>query len=174
MGPLRAPLPSTIIATDMSRKASTHISQSSNNPCCRGDYGHFESGFSLIELISVVVIIGVLSSIALPNFLNQTSKARGTECTAKATAILKQVAAEAVTSQSDANNLGAFLSNEETSGSNVCAFTFSNISNNIAVIDALGVGDLENKFDGNACVNINTGKISIKTSTANADAPECS
>jgi type IV pilus assembly protein PilA len=36
-------------------------------------------GFTLIELMITLIIVGVLSTIALPSFLNQTSKARGTE-----------------------------------------------------------------------------------------------
>jgi type IV pilus assembly protein PilA len=38
-----------------------------------------DSGFTLIELLVSIVIIGVLSAIALPGFLNQAAKARGSE-----------------------------------------------------------------------------------------------
>lgn len=38
-----------------------------------------DKGFTLIELLVVIIIIGVLSAIALPNFLNQTAKAKQSE-----------------------------------------------------------------------------------------------
>ena len=38
-----------------------------------------EKGFTLVELMIVIVIVGILSAVALPNFLSQTSKAKATE-----------------------------------------------------------------------------------------------
>ena len=51
-----------------------------------------EDGFTLIEILVVILIIGVLAAIAIPSFLNQTNKA--TDASAKELAHAAQVAAE--------------------------------------------------------------------------------
>ena len=79
-------------------------------------------GFTLVELMIVIVIVGILSSIALPSFLSQQNKAKLTEATTKMSAILKAAHAEyqfggksadAITSGSAAaaanNNSGRFI-----------------------------------------------------------------
>ena len=49
-----------------------------------------QKGFTLVELMIVVVIVGILSSIALPNFLNQTGKAKATEAKTLAASSAKE------------------------------------------------------------------------------------
>ena len=50
-----------------------------------------EKGFTLVELMIVIVIVGILSAVALPNFLSQTDKAKATEAKTVASSYLKQI-----------------------------------------------------------------------------------
>ena len=56
----------------------------------RQDLHSGSSGFTLVELMIVIVIVGILSAIALPNFLNQTKKAAATEAKQQTSSIFKQ------------------------------------------------------------------------------------
>ena len=49
-----------------------------------------QKGFTLVELMIAVVIVGILSAIALPNFLNQQSKAKAVCAEIQVSALAKK------------------------------------------------------------------------------------
>ena len=61
---------STTFQTQLLRQLSSKKANSKNI---------FQKGFTLVELMVVIVIVGVLSAVALPQFLNQSQKAKLTE-----------------------------------------------------------------------------------------------
>lgn len=48
-----------------------------------------DKGFTLVELLVVIVIIGILTAIALPSFLNQTAKAKQSEAKQNVSTVIK-------------------------------------------------------------------------------------
>jgi type IV pilus assembly protein PilA len=55
-----------------------------------------EKGFTLVELMIVIVIVGILSSVALPNFLGTKSKAEAGSLTGGLVGLAKECAANAI------------------------------------------------------------------------------
>ena len=132
-----------------------------------------QKGFTLVELMIVIVIVGILSAVALPNFLNQTSKAKGTECTTKLGAMLSQAGAEALSGDNtavDATMKGLATSN----GSDLCTFTSSTYAGGVYTASVVGAGDLASKYNANGCINPDTGKKDLKISATGTAAPAAS
>lgn len=66
---------------------------------------HSESGFTLVELLVVMLILGLLAAIAIPSFFNQRDKARDAD--AKSAARTAQTAMETYATDNQGSYAGA-------------------------------------------------------------------
>ena len=118
------------------------------------------------------MIVGVLSAVALPNFLNQTDKAKATECTTKLGSILSTAGAEALGDVGTAVAAAQALATAESGNSQYCTLAVVAPANNTTIITATVVAKngLSGKYSANGCVNYSNGKRDVKTGTAAAGA----
>ena len=136
-----------------------------------------QKGFTLVELMIVVVIVGILSGVALPSFLGQASKAKGVECTTAIGSILTKYTSDAAESKTQAETNAVALAATLTTNSDNCSIGVPEVAaNGVLSVSAVGKdgSDLEGEYFAEACLNIVDGLKDIDTSTEAIDtAPTC-
>lgn len=140
-----------------------------------------QKGFTLVELMVVIVIVGILSAVAIPNFLASTDKAKATEAKTQIASILKQGQAyyqenpTVLTASMDAAALtAAFKSPADDATKFNYAATFNSTSGVFTVTATANstFGTVPTVATIAGCVKIPTGKVEINTYFS-ATAPTC-
>jgi type IV pilus assembly protein PilA len=150
-----------------------------------------EEGFTLVELMIVIVIVGILSSVALPNFLSQQDKARATEGKQQISTVLKASYADYQANLRQADAEAAATAAIEVANANSENFTYDETPAGMLfgfqtaeVLDTDGSvltpaseprlrmlvgtkGALAGKGFLGGCVSLDTGKIEISKNLTN-------
>jgi type IV pilus assembly protein PilA len=127
-----------------------------------------EGGFTLVELLVVMLILGLLAAIAIPSFFNQREKAKDAD--AKAAARTAQTAIETYATGNQGSYSGATIA-----GLRGIESTLND--SNLSAVTPTGTGDgytVSVTSDGNAgnvfsITRSNTGTTSLTCTTAGTD-----
>ena len=137
------------------------------------------NAFTLVELLVVVAIVGILSAIALPNFLAQTDKAKATEAKTHIASTLKQAHAKYLEDGEDPESAIADMnSTYGTPDDDDTKFNYEQVSFSSPVWTIKAVGNSNDSgLDGkelDGCVNFDTGIVDIQSQLDSTTAVSCS
>ncbi|WP_255440112.1 type IV pilin protein [Synechococcus sp. MEDNS5] len=150
---------------------------------------HWSSaGFTLTEVMVVTALVGILSSVALPNYLNQVNRTRQNEAASTIAQIQTTIASYAdefgvlPTSWAELNDTSAVMTDDgPATQDNFQAITLAGgyydvaISNTDNLFTITAIREDEPNLNVIACVNLTNGASGINqgTQTAAASAPNC-
>ena len=145
-------------------------------------------GFTLTELLTTILIVSILSSIALPNYVNQVNRARQNEAASTIAQIQTTIASyadefgELPRSWTELNNTSAVMTDDgPASQDNFQAITLAGGYYNVRIDPVGNLFTITATSDDNpnlniiACVNLTNGASGINqgTKAAEASAPNC-
>ena len=152
------------------------------------NFSHTSKGFTLTEILASTVIVGILSSIALPNYLNQLNRTRQSEASSSITQLQNAIVAFAdengvypaswkdlnevavimtpsgATTQSDFKKMTLASSGCESKGQNNC-YTVEAIHANqssLFTLSALPVDPSRKNYNVIACLDLTSGSSDFK------------
>ena len=163
--------------------ATNHIKNQPDSP-----------GFSLVELLIVIVIVGILGSIALPQYFNQVQKTRQNEAAASLSQIQTTIAAFAdemgllPTSWRDLNNITPLMTPDgPANATNFEWISLASINcskankvncyeikttrkDQIFILQARAMGKDALTYNVVACLDLRTGASDLRKGTHNSQA----
>jgi prepilin-type N-terminal cleavage/methylation domain-containing protein len=149
---------------------------------------HMQSGFTLPEVLITITIVGILNSIALPNYLNQVNRTRQNETAATVAQIQTTIASYTdefgvlPSSWAELNDTSAVMTDDgPATANNFESITLAgghydvDISNIDNLFTITATRDETPNLNIIACLNLSNGASGINqgTQAAAATAPNC-